>query len=276
VKSFVELHGGSVSVESARGDGSTFRFTLPLVAAEDAPPGDDLATGITEETGLFRILVVEDDPAAFQLVESALRDAGYIPLRARSGEEALELAKTLRPAAITLDLVLPGLDGWAVLKTLKSDPETRDMPVVIVSRLKSETGLASSRRLPSSPWSDRFSRLAALFRRRPLPQRVPSSTTTRRFTSSWKPSSSRGYVVEGHLGSARPREGSFAAGRHPSRPHDGRMDGFRWPPAACEYPACETPCRRGDREDSQDGRRLGERSRRSSRRGSRTGNASRP
>ncbi len=175
VKSFVELHGGSVSVESARGDGSTFRFTLPLVAAEDPPPED--LTGITEETGLFRILVVEDDPAAFQLVESALRDAGYIPLRARSGEEALELAKTLRPAAITLDLVLPGLDGWAVLKTPKSDPGTRDIPVVIVSRVKSEDlglALGADDYLLKPVEKDRLlARLAALLQDDgPLPQRV--------------------------------------------------------------------------------------------------------
>ena len=67
------------------------------------------------------MLVVEDDAHAYALISSALGSAGYLSVRARHGEEALRLARETRPVAVTLDLVLPGLDGWEVLKTLKSD-----------------------------------------------------------------------------------------------------------------------------------------------------------
>jgi len=81
------------------------------------------------------VLVVEDDAHAYELISMALASAGYLSVRARHGEEALRLARESRPIAITLDLVLPGVDGWEVLKTLKADAATRDIPVVIISRV---------------------------------------------------------------------------------------------------------------------------------------------
>jgi len=80
-----------------------------------------------------RILVVEDDANAYDLIASALRSAGYSTARARYGEEAIKLAGDLKPLAITLDLVLPGIDGWEVLKRLKARDDTRDIPIVIIS-----------------------------------------------------------------------------------------------------------------------------------------------
>ena len=80
-----------------------------------------------------RVVVVEDDPNAYDLIASALGSAGYLAIRARHGDEALRLVRESRPTAVTLDLVLPGLDGWEVLKRLKNDPDTRDIPVVIIS-----------------------------------------------------------------------------------------------------------------------------------------------
>jgi len=128
VKRFVELQGGRVSVESSPGRGSTFSFRLPVRsraavisrAAEIAPAED-------------RILVVEDDANAYDLIASALRSAGYSAARARYGEEAIKLACDLKPLAITLDLVLSGIDGWEVLKRLKARDDTRDIPIVIIS-----------------------------------------------------------------------------------------------------------------------------------------------
>lgn len=129
VRRFVELQGGRVSVDSQLGAGSTFTFTLPVRsraavvsrAAEAAP------------SPAARVLVVEDDANAYELIASALGSAGYLPIRARHGDEAIRLAKDSRPAAVTLDLVLPGLDGWEVLKRLKSDDATRQLPVLIIS-----------------------------------------------------------------------------------------------------------------------------------------------
>jgi signal transduction histidine kinase/DNA-binding response OmpR family regulator len=141
VKKFVELQGGWVTVDSAPGKGSTFSFTLPVrskAAVVSRIPDLGLAPRETE-----RVLVVEDDAHAYDLISSALGSAGYLSIRARHGEEALRLARESRPIAVTLDLVLPGLDGWEVLKSLKADRDTCNIPVVIISMVENrDLGLA--------------------------------------------------------------------------------------------------------------------------------------
>jgi CheY-like chemotaxis protein len=79
------------------------------------------------------VLVVDDDPAARDLLTANLRREGYRTVQARGGDEALELARKLRPDAITLDVLMPKTDGWAVLGALKADSELRDIPVIIVT-----------------------------------------------------------------------------------------------------------------------------------------------
>jgi signal transduction histidine kinase/DNA-binding response OmpR family regulator len=141
VKKFVELQGGYVRVDSAPGRGSTFSFTLPVLSRA-AVVSRTPDTGIVPESADV-VLVVEDDAHAYDLIASALRSAGYLSIRARHGEEALKLARESRPIAVTLDLVLPGVDGWEVLKRLKSDVATRDIPVVIISMVDNrELGVA--------------------------------------------------------------------------------------------------------------------------------------
>lgn len=143
VKKFVEMQGGSVSLASELGKGSTFIFRLPVQAKvgtsgqlfrDGADPGSEAGE---------RVLVVEDDTSAFDAISRHLRSAGYAAVRASQGDEAMRLARLLRPIAITLDLVLPGMDGWELLKKLKLDPETCEIPVVIVSMIDNrELGIA--------------------------------------------------------------------------------------------------------------------------------------
>jgi signal transduction histidine kinase/CheY-like chemotaxis protein len=143
VKKFVELQGGRVGLDSSPGRGSRFSFTLPVrarAAVVTRPP--ELEAAIDGRSG-DRVLVVEDDAHAYELLAAALASSGYLAIRARHGEEALRLAKETHPIAVTLDLVLPGLDGWEVLKHLKSDAFTREIPVVIISMVDNrELGLA--------------------------------------------------------------------------------------------------------------------------------------
>jgi DNA-binding response OmpR family regulator len=142
VKKFVELQGGIVTLESEPGKGSTFSVVLPLRARSTAagpPPRMEFERPLPVEN---RILVVEDDLVAYQSISRSLTEAGYFPMRARHGEEALQLARALRPTAITLDLALPGISGWDVLKELKRDPITKGIPVVIISMMDNrELGL---------------------------------------------------------------------------------------------------------------------------------------
>jgi signal transduction histidine kinase/CheY-like chemotaxis protein/ligand-binding sensor domain-containing protein len=135
VKKFVELQRGSVSVRSTPGEGSDFTFTLPLRFAGASIPSPIVSPeGVVVPPG-ERVLVVEDEDEAFDTLSAYLHSAGYTPIRARTGEEALRLARTMQPRAITLDLVLPGMEGWQVLRELKADAATANVPVIIVSML---------------------------------------------------------------------------------------------------------------------------------------------
>jgi signal transduction histidine kinase len=124
----VTLMGGTMSLQTEVGVGSTFGFTVPLrVASVSVTPDhpDDHLDPV--------VVVVDDDRASLDLMSAYLAGHGVRVVRARDGKEGLEAVRRLRPVAMLLDILLPGIDGWEVLEELRADPETQALPVIIAS-----------------------------------------------------------------------------------------------------------------------------------------------
>lgn len=141
-KKFCQMMGGDISVTSEVGQGSIFTVRLPTkVAKPDLEELEELKelkefeleSAFTNLENINTVLVIDDDPTIHDLVKRFLNKQGFKVLTANSGEEGLRLAKTVRPQAITLDVMMPGMNGWSVLTALKANPQTADIPVVMMT-----------------------------------------------------------------------------------------------------------------------------------------------
>jgi PAS domain S-box-containing protein len=141
VKKFCEMMGGTIYIESAEGEGSTFIFELPTTVIkqdeelESAP--QQTLNQVTEnrlDSSLLKdVLVIDDDPQARDLLKRNLEIEGYSVITIDNGKDGIELAKKYHPSLITLDIMMPEMDGWEVLRALKAENKTKDIPVVMIS-----------------------------------------------------------------------------------------------------------------------------------------------
>jgi signal transduction histidine kinase/CheY-like chemotaxis protein len=140
---FCRMMGGDLTATSEVGVGSTFTIELPAevdaleqakaaTAAEAEKASEDKGQAAIEAEE-NPILVIDDDPNSRELLLRTLELDGHLVVTAASGEEGLELARLLKPSLITLDIMMPGMDGWTVLRTLKADPELEHIPVIMAS-----------------------------------------------------------------------------------------------------------------------------------------------
>jgi CheY-like chemotaxis protein len=192
-RSLLELMGYRISVASELGKGSTFSVHLrgaltrhgapaPLPAAEARPAAEAVAVPIAlpapppagspeeREFSSYTVLIIDDEADSRLLLSHMLGGRGARILTAASGEEALRLAHTTHPDLVTVDLMMPQMSGWEVIRELRADPALRDVPALVVSVVAEEPGgdLAGADERLSKPVS-RDALLAAV--RRHLPGR---------------------------------------------------------------------------------------------------------
>ena len=183
-KRFCEMMGGDIGVASEPGKGSTFTVRLPafvrdtkedtgvaasVIVASSGTSTTEVpqAADIDADGGVGTVLVIDDDPDARNLLKRMMTREGYRVVTAGSGEEGLRVARSLQPDAITLDVMMPGMDGWTVLARLKADATLAQIPVIIVTivdRREMGFALGASDYVTKPIDSDRLTQLLRKYR----------------------------------------------------------------------------------------------------------------
>lgn len=134
-KALVEQHGGRITVDSELNKGTRFAVTIPVATSEEAASLAPVAVNTDGTASLEsrRVLVIDDDDEFRHVVRTQLTNAGYEVFDARDASSAMHIARTARPHVITVDLLMPGMDGWTFIDTLRAEPALAGIPVIVVS-----------------------------------------------------------------------------------------------------------------------------------------------
>jgi len=187
---FAQMMNGHIRVESQVGEGSSFAVDLPaVVSPSDAPaqepqaPPEARAGTVENNREADTILVIDDDAAVRDLMTRFLSKLGFNAVAAASGEEGLRVAREIRPKIITLDVIMPGLNGWDVLNELKAEPELASIPVIMITIVDNEAlclDRGASNYLLKPIDRDRLAVALEQYRSHPARQEVESELTHRR------------------------------------------------------------------------------------------------
>jgi signal transduction histidine kinase/CheY-like chemotaxis protein len=170
-RKLARMMGGDVTVTSEPGKGSVFTVRLP--GGDKAPV--ESSGELASSPGGDCVLVIDDDPTARELIGDHLRADGFSVVAAAGGLEGLKRAKELRPIAITLDVMMPDLDGWSVLAALRQDSELAEIPVIMVTILDEHrrgAALGAAGYLTKPVERERLQRLVGRYRASTRPTRV--------------------------------------------------------------------------------------------------------
>ena len=135
-KRFAELMGGGVTVSSEKGKGSIFTIYIPRVCEEAEDLDNEEVSALAGEN---LCVLIDDDIAMHDLVKRTIKKAGLTLLGATNGEQGLNMIRETKPKLILLDVLMPGRDGWSILKECKSDESIKDIPVIMVSQMSQES-----------------------------------------------------------------------------------------------------------------------------------------
>lgn len=133
---FCQAMGGDISLRSEYGEGTWFTVWLPAEGGKpeaQEPPAPVAPPVALPKDGAFTLLAIDDDPTMRELMTRHLKDEGFTVVLATNGDEGLRLAREIHPDLITLDVLMPNMDGWSVLSQLKSDPALADIPVIMLT-----------------------------------------------------------------------------------------------------------------------------------------------